>query len=171
MRKKRNMFRVLVAPLIALSCVGCVGDPIPETIQVVVSNPSNDIVFSPPSRVPSQTELDELVVWHESDASSTGLCRGGGVARVVWHVRTDIRVFKTPALVSWPLQYGARIANSVQLVPPEHLQPGHYAFCAFVRLDPHGIGMSDIKTLVAEFSVESRSMNLGVPSESARRPD
>ena len=168
------MFRVLVAPLIALSCAGCAfwgDDLVPETIQVVVSNPSNDIVFSPPSRVPSQTELDGLEVWRESDASSTGLCQGGGIARVVWSVRTDIRVFKTPALVSWPLRYGTRIANSVQLVPPEHLQPGHYAFCASVRLDPHGLGTSNMKTLVAKFSVEGRSMNLGIPSESARGPD
>lgn len=159
--------------LIALFCAGCVfwGDPVPETIQVVVSNPSNDIVFSPPSRVPSQTELDELVVWRESDASSTGLCQGGRVARIVWHVRTDMRVFKTPALVSWPLQYGTRVANSVQLVPPEHLQPGHYAFCADVRLVPYGLGMSNSKTLVAKFSVEGRSMNLGAPSASARPPD
>jgi len=147
------------------------GDALPETIQVVVSNPSNDIVFSLPSRVPLQTELDELIVWRESDASRTGLCEGGGVAKIVWKVRTDMRVFKTPALVSWPLQYGARIANSVQLVPPEHLEPGNYAFCADVRLDPHGIGTSNERILVAQFSVESRSMNLGVPSERARRPD
>lgn len=146
-----RMIIVVIVSIVGSGCFFYMGDPIPPRIPADISQVDGHIFFDlPSSSTPSSTIFEEIIVLRIPESKRVA------DSEKVWHMRMDKRVFKDDPPMNWPMRYGQKIANTVELLAAKKLQPGSYRVDLVVVLDgPEGSNDSrGIKTLVSDFSID-----------------
>jgi|SRR5215471_7913093 len=118
----------LIICFVLAGSILCSGCSYLESIELVVAQVGNNVVFDVPADKKSLTAaLSDIVVSRIADADhGTQTPTKQSAAEVFWHVRMDTLVFKDHFFADWPIRYGQQIAHAAQNVPAKKLQPGRY---------------------------------------------
>jgi hypothetical protein len=148
--------RAITISALSMCCSACIGDPVPERIDIVVSQAGDEISFDLPPDIPlqqrqSDVSLVELSVGRVSPENRPGFSCNIH-QDVFWDIKADAR--RISPVLRFPLRYGETIPNAVAPVPAKKLTAGRYQFCADATLPNQRFNILGFTVLFAEFEID-----------------